>query len=239
MSTPATPVVWITGAAGGLGCCLVDEFLAAGARVVASTHQTPLTREHPNLITFPLDVTVRTEVANVVESVVERWGRLDVLVNNAGVTQDRLITQMSEAQWDQVMDTNLRAAFLCAQAVIPLFLKQSSGHIVNISSFAARRGHAGQANYVASKAGLIGLTQSLAQELGASNIQVNAVLPGVLPTRMTEHLTEDQLRSMAEANALNRLNDATEVARFVAFLTTLRNVSGQIFQLDSRVSRWT
>lgn len=239
MSVTATPVVWITGAAGGLGRCLVDAFLAAGARVAASYHRTPIEREHPNLMTFPLDITVSGATAAALEAVVGRWGTVDVLVNNAGVTQDRLISQMSEAQWDQVLDTNLRGAFLCAQAVVPYFLKQGSGHIVNISSFAAKRGHAGQANYVASKAGLIGLTQSLAQELGDKNIQVNAVMPGVLPTKMTDHLSEEQLRSMAEANTLKRLNDAGEVARFVAFLTTLRNVSGQVFQLDSRISRWT
>jgi 3-oxoacyl-[acyl-carrier protein] reductase len=118
-------------------------------------------------------------------------------------------------------------------------LKQRDGHIINISSFSARCGPAGQANYAAAKAGLIGLTTSLAREAGSRNIRVNAVLPGVLPTPMTAGLSEARLRELAAANGLGRLNSAAEVARFIAFLATTQNISGQLFQLDSRIGRWT
>jgi 3-oxoacyl-[acyl-carrier protein] reductase len=115
---------------------------------------------------------------------------------------------------------------------------QRSGHIVNVASFSARQGPCGQANYAAAKAGLIGLTESLAREVGACNIQVNAVLPGVLPTAMTARLSRERTAELVAANALRRLNSTEEVARFIAFLVTLRDISGQVFQLDSRIARW-
>jgi 3-oxoacyl-[acyl-carrier protein] reductase len=134
---------------------------------------------------------------------------------------------------------NLRGVFLVCRAAAPLLAARGGGHILNLSSHSGRVGARGQANYAAAKAGVIGLTQSLARELGPQNIRVNAVLPGVLPTPMTAGLTPEQLAAFARANALNRLNDPAEVARFLVFLTTLANVSGQVFQLDSRVTPWT
>ena len=118
-------------------------------------------------------------------------------------------------------------------------LRQRDGHIINISSFSGRAGARGQTSYAAAKAGLFGLTSSLALEVGSRNIRVNAVLPGVLPTAMTAHLKPGELDDFANANALKRINSLDEVARFIAFLAAMRNVSGQIFQLDSRISRWT
>jgi 3-oxoacyl-[acyl-carrier protein] reductase len=117
-------------------------------------------------------------------------------------------------------------------------LKQRDGHILNLASFAARAGAAGQANYAAAKAALIGLTVSLAREMGARNVRVNAVLPGVLPTPMTAPLPPQQLAAFAAANALGRLNSVEEVARFIAFLAATHHISGQVFQLDSRIGRW-
>jgi 3-oxoacyl-[acyl-carrier protein] reductase len=118
-------------------------------------------------------------------------------------------------------------------------LQQRNGHIINISSFAARQGTRGQANYAAAKAGMLALTQSLARETGARNIRVNALMPGVLRTAMTDKLTAEQRETCAQANALGRLNEIAEVARFLAFLAGTSNISGQIFQLDSRISPWT
>jgi 3-oxoacyl-[acyl-carrier protein] reductase len=118
-------------------------------------------------------------------------------------------------------------------------LKQRDGHIINISSWSARVGGRGQSNYAAAKAGLLGLTTSLAKEVGSRNVRVNAVLPGVLGTKMTAHLTPEQLAEYASANVLGRINSIEEVAHFVVFLASLRNVSGQIFQLDSRIARWS
>jgi 3-oxoacyl-[acyl-carrier protein] reductase len=232
-------VVLITGAAGGLGRALVEAFLGAGWQVVGGVHRSALVMDHARLATVSLDVTSSEGVGGAVKRVLELRGRVDVLVNNAGVTADAAIWQASEAEWNRVVAVNLGGAMRCAREVGTVMARQGTGHILNIGSFAARWGTAGQAAYAAAKAGLIGLTQSLARELGSRNICVNVVLPGVLRTRMTEGLTEARLVELAEANALGRLNTLDEVARFVAYVAAMENVSGQVFQLDSRVSRWS
>ena len=137
------------------------------------------------------------------------------------------------------MDVNLDGAFRCARAVVRPMMRQRDGQILNITSYGGRVGRAGQANYAASKAALFGFTQSLARELGSRNIRVNAVSPGFLRTGLVADLTDDQQAAHAAANTLGRFNDVAEVARFVAFLAGMRNVSGQLFQLDSRITPWT
>ena len=241
MSQPSNslPVAWITGAAGGLGQALVAAFAGQGWRVAATHHRAAAHPESENLWSLACDVTDRAQVNEVAEKILARWGRLDVLVNNAGVTADGLSWQLTEAQWDQVLAVNLDGAFLCSQAVTRPMIRQRDGQIINVASYAARSGRAGQSNYAAAKAGLIGLTEALAHELGSRNVRVNAILPGVLPTAMTAKLSAAQLAELTAANALGRLNDVTEVAQFVTALASLRNVSGQVFQLDSRVGRWT
>lgn len=238
-SETSSRVVLITGAAGGLGRGLVSEFSAQGWRVAAAFHRATAQPETETIWPLALDVTNRAQVSTVVENILARWGRIDALINNAGVTADRLLLQMDEADLVRVLDVNLKGAFLCAQAVIRPMMKQRDGHIINLTSFSAKHGPAGQCNYSAAKAGLIGLTESLAKEVGSRNVRVNAILPGVLPTPMTAKLGEETLRDFAAANALCRLNDVAEVARFIAFLATTRNISGQLFQLDSRVAPWT
>jgi len=233
------PVALVTGAAGGLGSQIVSELLAQGWRVAAGFHHRPLERKSDALFPVRLDVTKEEDAAAAVADVLARWERLDLLVNNAGLIADATLSQMSEAQWDEVMAVNLNGAFICARAALKPMLRQRSGHIINISSFSARRGPRGQVNYAAAKAGLIGLTQSLAREVGARNIRVNAVLPGLLRTSLTSGLTPAQWETLARANVLGRINDMAEVARFIVFLAGMENVSGQIFQLDSRISRWT
>jgi 3-oxoacyl-[acyl-carrier protein] reductase len=160
------------------------------------------------------------------------------LVNCAGVTADNLLTRISEEEWDRVLDVNLKGAFFCSQAVLRPMMSRREGHIINISSFAARNGTRGQANYAAAKAGLIGLTESLAKEVGPRNIRVNSILPGALPTPMTAKLAGPRVNELASANALGRLNTVSEVARFAGFLAATQNISGQSFQLDSRIARW-
>ncbi len=238
MSTDRSPVVWITGAAGGLGSHLVTAFAAAGWRVAAGWHRSPIQNHGDSIFPVALDVTNPTAPAAAVDAVMGRWGRMDALVNNAGIAADELVVRMDLEDWQRVMEVNLSGAFRCAQAAIRPMVRQRDGHIINITSFGGRVGRAGQSNYAASKAGLFGLTQSLAREVGSRNVRVNAVSPGFLRTGLVGSLTEEQLAQHASANALGRLNEFEEVARFVVFLAGTRNISGQVFQLDSRITPW-
>jgi 3-oxoacyl-[acyl-carrier protein] reductase len=231
-------VVLITGAAGGLGQGLAGEFAAQGWRVAAAVHHSGRGAEGEQVWQMQLDVTIRSHAEAAARQILARWGRIDVLINNAGITADALTWQIGEDDWEKVLDVNLKGAFLCSQAVIGPMIKQRDGHIINMASLSGRTGARGQANYAAAKAGLFGLTQSLAREVGSRNVRVNAVLPGVLPTPMTARLGEPQLAEFAAANVLGRLNTVAEAARFVVFLAGMQNVSGQLFQLDSRICRW-
>ena len=232
-------VVLITGASGGFGCGLVKAFEAAGWSVAAGYHRENVHPESGQIHPVSLDVTDRVQADLAVAKTVARFGRLDVLINNAGLIADGPVWQIAEADWDRVLDVNVKGAFQCSRAVFRLMSKQRDGHIINIASFAARTGTAGQSNYAAAKAGLLGLTQSLAKEAGSRNVRVNAVLPGVLETPMTAGLSDERKAQLAEDNALGRWNDIAEVARFTVFLAGLQNVSGQLFQLDSRIAAWT
>ena len=211
------PVVIITGGAGDLGRALADEFRAAGAIV-----------HHPGR--DELDVREAESVATYFD----RFDRIDVLVNNAGITGDKRFPRLEEADWDSVHDTNLKGSFLCSRAAARRMIQARSGSIVQIGSYSAEHPPVGQVAYAASKAGLIGLTKSLAKELGPRNIRVNAVLPGFLETRMTSPLSEEVRSAALARHALGRFNTPADAARFIRLLTTFDHLSGQVFQLDSR-----
>jgi 3-oxoacyl-[acyl-carrier protein] reductase len=232
--------VLITGAAGGLGTRLVAMFRAAGWRVAAGEHTKRSFEPADDFRPLALDVTNADQIKAAVDGLLAEWGRIDVLVNNAGITADGAVANLSLDDWQRVLDVNLKGAFLVCRAVLfPMMLQQRDGHIINVSSFAAKNGHAGQSNYVAAKAGLIGLTQSLAREAGKRNVRVNAIFPGVLETPMTAHLTPGQHQALSGANVLGRSTTLDEVGGFILHLAGMRNVSGQVFQLDSRVGTWT
>lgn len=221
--TPSPPLfAVITGGAGDLAQAIAAELQSAGYAIL-----TPGREE--------LDVTSSDSVRRFFASL----PGLDLLINNAGVCRDVSVAKMTEAEFDHVVDVNLKGAFLVSQAAVKLMSKQRHGHLVNIGSYSALSGPAGQANYAAAKAGLIGFTQSIAKEYGARNIRANCVLPGFLETKMTRHLLEDAIwrESLMCQHTLGRLNTAQDVARFIVFLHSLENVSGQVFQLDSRVRR--
>jgi len=167
-----------------------------------------------------------------------RFDAIDLLVNNAGITRDAPFLRLTEADWDEVVDTNLKGAFLCSQAVFPAMQGQGGGHIVQIGSFSAIRPPAGQAAYAAAKAGLMALSQSLAAEWSPENIRVNCVLPGFLETKMTAILSVDVVQAAKSAHSLGRFNTTESVGRFLLDLQDLEHVSGQTFQLDSRPRRW-
>lgn len=224
MSDAAPAIALITGGAGDLAQAVRVELEGQGWTVHAPSHG-------------EMDVTDKARVQEVISAL----PRLDLLVHNAGITRDRRMVNMSEEEFAEVLEVNLKGAFLCTQAALKLMVKQRCGHIVNIGSFSALSGPIGQINYAAAKAGLIGLTQSTAAEYGARGVRANCVLPGFLDTKMTKHLLADEAHHarILSAHTLGRLNTVADAARFIAFLHSMENVSGQVFQLDSRVSKWT
>jgi len=239
-----TGVAFLTGASGGFGKAIADEFLAAGWRVALASHSKAFDRTHAEdgherALELRFDVRDEAAVKHAIDSAVEKFGRLDVLVNNAGITVDHTIGKIDEAEWDAVLDVDLKGAFLCSKAAAWHMVKQRSGHIINIGSWSARFGTCGQANYAAAKAGLIGLTQSIAREYGKRGVQANCVLPGFMHTPMTAGLKPERVEEIVADNVLQRPSAPEDAARFILFLTTLKNVSGQIFQLDSRIAPWT
>ena len=217
------PIALITGGEGDLAQSIGAELKQAGFEVVAPGRA-------------ELDVTDKASV----KAFFAEMKPMDLLVNNAGVCHDAFLAKMSDENFDHVVDVNLKGAFLVSQAALKLMSKQRGGHIVNIGSYSALSGPAGQANYAAAKAGLIGLTQSIAKEYGARNVRANCVLPGFLETKMTRHLLEDVAwrENLMQTHALGRLNTAADAARFIVFLHSMANVSGQVFQIDSRIRKW-
>ena len=217
----------VTGASRGIGRAIARQLAARGASVVAAARD-----DHAHAVvdeiraaggeayTASVDVTDAGAVEAVVASTMERSGRIDILVNNAGITRDQLMLRMKRADWDAVLSTNLTAAFTCIQAVLRPMVKQRSGRIVSVSSVVGQAGNAGQANYAASKAGLIGLTKALALEVASRGITVNAVAPGLIDTDMTKTLSGGAQDDWASRIPLRRLGTPEDVAAAVVFLAS-------------------
>jgi 3-oxoacyl-[acyl-carrier protein] reductase len=205
-------------ARGGNAHAVVDEILAAGGRATA----------------VPLDVTDAAAVVAAVDGVVAAQGRIDILVSNAGITRDQLLLRMKRADWDEVIGTNLTAAFTLCQAVLKPMLKQRRGRIVAISSVVGQMGNAGQANYAASKAGLIGFCKSLAREVGSRNVTVNAVAPGFVATDMTKALVAGTQEQWTAQIPLGRLGTPADVASAVCFLASdeASYITGQVLAVN-------
>lgn len=220
-------VVIITGASRGIGKSIAQTCVNQGAKVAftylssdekARALEVELTAQGGVAVGFKSDASNFDQAHELVDKVVEQFGTVDVLVNNAGITRDTLMMRMTEEQWDEVINTNLKSAFNLTKAVIKPMLKARSGSIINMSSVVGVKGNAGQANYAASKAGIIGFTKSVALELGSRNIRCNAIAPGFIETEMTEELNEAAIEEWKKAIPLKRGGDAKEVADVCLFL---------------------
>lgn len=197
---------------------VVDEFTASGY----------------NAAGFSGDVGSYEDAQFITKSAIEKFGHIDVLINNAGITRDNLILRMNEEEWDAVMQVNLKGAFNCVKGVVRSMVKNRSGVIINISSVVGQTGNAGQANYAAAKAGLFGFTKSLAKELAARNIRVNAIAPGFIQTDMTNNLNDEQVNKLKEQIPLGRLGVSDDVAGLVDYLVSdaASYITGQTFNVD-------
>jgi 3-oxoacyl-[acyl-carrier protein] reductase len=237
-------VALVTGGSRGIGASIVRLLAKRGASVAFCYRQNAELAQQlsqqvqeetgQKVLALQADVADAEQVAAMVQRVREGLGEVDILVNNAGITRDTLLLRMGDDKWDEVLNTNLRGAFLCTKAVLPMMLAKRWGRIINISSVVGLIGNAGQANYAAAKAGLIGFTKSLAKELGGRNITVNAVAPGFIVTDMTAALTEERRDFYLSQIALRRFGQPEEVAEVVAFLASeaARYITGQVIVVD-------
>jgi len=236
-------VALVTGGSRGIGEAIVKRLASDGFIVYGTYNSSPAKaegiaqslREEGKQVHFKkMDISSDDSIRAGIEEILSESGRIDVLVNNAGITKDTLLMRMTEQDWDDVLNTNLKGAFLCCKAVARPMMSQRSGRIINISSIVGLRGNAGQVNYSSSKAGMIGLTKSLAQELASRNILVNCVAPGYIETDMTDKLNDDQRKAFADKIPLKRAAKPEEVANVVSFFANADStyVTGQVIAVD-------
>jgi 3-oxoacyl-[acyl-carrier protein] reductase len=222
----ANRIALVTGASRGIGRACALALSGAGAKVVLAARQTDKLEEVAaevrasggEAFVVSVDLSSQESIKEAFSKASKEFGRIDILVNNGGITRDGLAMRMKRDDWDSVLQTNLTGAFFCIQQVMPAMVRERWGRIVNISSVVGEAGNPGQANYAASKAGLIGLTKSLAQELASRNITVNAVAPGFIETNMTSQLNDEQKAKALEGVPLKRIGKAEDIAAAVRFL---------------------
>lgn len=233
----------VTGASRGIGRAIALELGRLGVKVAVNYAGSEakalevvdeIKALGSDAIAIQANVSDADSVQNMVKQVIETFGSLDILVNNAGITRDNLLMRMKEDEWDDVISTNLKGVFLCTKAVTRQMMKQRSGRIINIASIVGVSGNAGQANYVAAKAGVIGLTKTTAKELASRNITVNAVAPGFITTDMTDKLPEDVKQEMLKQIPLASFGEPEDIAHVVSFLASegSRYMTGQTLHVD-------
>jgi len=236
-------VAIVTGASRGIGQAIAVEFARQGAKVVLSATSIDNLKETEdqlkalNLTEYLLtqaNVTIQDEVNLVVKKALDTYGKVDILLNNAGITRDGLLALMPEKDWDDVLSTNLKSVFLFTKACVKPMVRQRSGSIINISSVIGLIGNAGQANYAASKAGMIAFSKSTAKELAKRNIRANVIAPGFIKTQMTDKLSPEQQEKIKEQIPLGRMGEPQDIAEVALFLASeaSRYVTGQVLVVD-------
>lgn len=243
MENTAVKTALVTGASRGIGAAIAKKLAARGFMVIINYgHSSSAAEEVKNQIEqaggqavlMQGDVSSGDDVDRMFKDIKKTWGRLDVLVNNAGINRDTLLVRMKEDQWDAVLSTDLKSVFFTTKAAASLMMRQRSGSIINIASVVGITGNAGQANYAAAKAGVIGFTKSVAKELAARGIRVNAIAPGFIETDMTDAIPEKIREGMLETIPLRRGGKAEDVANAVAFLASddAGYITGQVLKVD-------
>jgi 3-oxoacyl-[acyl-carrier protein] reductase len=236
-------VALVTGASRGIGAVIARRLAEAGVKVGVNYLSSPESAEEVvssiisaggEALLVEGDVAQEEPAKSTVQQVVSRWGRIDILVNNAGINRDRLLLRMNTDDWDQVIQVNLRGAFLCTRFVMPHLIKQRSGRVVNISSVVGISGNPGQANYAAAKAGLIGFTKSVAREVASRNVTVNALAPGYITTGMVEKLSEAAREKILSRIPMGRFGVAEDVSEAVVFLCSkgASYITGEVLTID-------
>ena len=231
-------VVLITGASGGIGRAIAKKFIKGEAKIALndiapSKENLQKLAEELNVKYFLADISKLEEVERMIEEIKKEFGKLDVLVNNAGITQDRTLAKMTQEEWQKVIDINLTGVFNCSKAALPLII-QNQGKIISISSLIGQRGNFGQTNYAAAKAGIIGFTKSLSKEVGRFGVTVNAIAPGFIETRLTENLPEETKEIIKKLTSLGRFGKAEEVADLIVFLASEQAnfITGEVVNID-------
>ena len=236
-------VAFITGGSRGIGKQVALKFAKNGYNIVINYVsdntdikglQEEFEKENVEILLVKADVTKKEEIQNLVKTAIEKFGHIDVLVNNAGITRDGLLMRMKEEDFDKVIEINLKGTFLVTKEVIPYMMKKREGSIINISSVVGVVGNAGQSNYAASKAGIIGFTKSVAKELASRNIRANCVAPGFIKTDMTDVLSEEVKENIHNQIPLKRMGEPEEVANLVYFLGSEESkyITGQVVHVD-------
>ena len=233
-------VALVTGSARGIGRAIAETLAKKGADVViadinleeAKQTSVEISVSGVRTMAVKLDVSNSKEVITTFEGILKEFGRLDILVNNAGITKDSLLLRMKEEDWDTVMDVNLKGVFLCSREAVKIMAKQRYGRIVNIASVVAFTGNPGQANYSAAKAGIVGLTKTVAKEYAGRGITSNAVAPGFITTAMTDKLPDTVKEEMKKAIPMARFGTIDDVAHAVAFLVSAGYITGQVVHVN-------